>query len=132
MELHLKISGALLIALALMHIGLPKYFNWKNELRSLGLITKQILEVHTFFIALTVFMMGLLCLTSHHELAETTLGKRISLGFGIFWVIRLFFQLFIYSSKLWKGKKFETTIHIIFILLWIYFSVIFLLTSQII
>lgn len=125
MHLHLKIIGALLIILALVHIAFPKYFNWEKELSSLSLINRQMITVHTFFIALTIFLMGLLCLTSSNELIETTLGKKISLGLGIFWTIRLIIQFFGYSSKLWKGKAFETTVHILFTFLWTYLSFIF-------
>ena len=128
MEIHFKIIGALLIVLALVHIAFPKYFNWDEELKSLSLINRQLMTVHTFFIALTVFLMGLLCLTSSNELVETSFGKKISLGLGIFWAFRLFIQFFGYSTELWKGKRFETLIHIIFSLLWIYLSVMFLAT----
>ncbi|MBC9797777.1 hypothetical protein [Sinomicrobium weinanense] len=125
MEIHFKIIGVLLMALALVHIIFPKYFKWNDELKSLSLINRQMMIVHTFFIALVVFLMGLLCLTSATELIETKLGKTISLGFGVFWGIRLFVQFFGYSSKLWKGKTFETMIHIIFSGLWIYLSAVF-------
>ena len=128
MEIHFKIIGTLLIALALVHIVFPKYFNWKEELKSLSLINRQMMTVHTFFIALTLFLIGLLCLTSSSELVETNLGKKISLGLGIFWTFRLFIQFFGYSNDLWKGKKFETLIHIVFSLLWTYLSFIFLTT----
>jgi hypothetical protein len=127
MQLHLKTIGLLLIVLALVHAIFPKYFNWKKELESLSLINRQMMAIHTFFIALTVFLMGLLCLTSSKELLETNLGKKILLGLGIFWTIRLFIQFFGYSSVLWKGKQLETIIHIIFSLLWLYLSAIFLL-----
>lgn len=116
----------LLIALGLVHVIFPKYFNWKAELKSLSLINRQVMMVHTFFIALTVFLMGLLCFTSANELVQTSLGKKVSLGFGIFWTCRLLIQLFGYSSQLWKGKKFETLVHIIFTCTWIYLSVVFL------
>jgi len=128
MEMHLKLIGVLLIALALVHIFFPKYFNWDKELKSLSLINRQMMTVHTFFIALTVLLMGLLCLTSSVELIETNLGKKISLGLGLFWAVRLVIQLFGYSTALWKGKKFETFMHIIFLLLWAYLSIIFLTT----
>ena len=126
MEVHLKVIGCLLIALALVHVIFPKYFQWDKELSSLNLINRQIMKVHTFFIALTIFLMGILCLTSSTELIETNLGKKISLGLGIFWTIRLFIQFLGYSTTLWKGKRLETTIHIIFSLLWVYLSVTFL------
>jgi hypothetical protein len=125
MQIHFKIIGVLLIALACIHLIFPKYFKWNEELKSLSIINRQMMIVHTFFIALVVFLMGLLCLTFSTELIETKLGKAISLGFGIFWAIRLYIQFFVYSSKLWKGKTFETTIHIIFTGLWIYLCAIF-------
>ena len=128
MEIHFKITGVLLIALALVHIFFPKYFNWDKELKYLSLINRQMMTIHTFFIALTVLLMGLLCLTSSAELIETNLGKKISLGLGVFWTVRLFIQFFGYSTDLWKGKKFETFMHIIFSLLWTYLSIIFLTT----
>jgi len=128
MEIHIKIIGVLLMALALVHIAFPKYFNWDKELKSLSLINRQMMTVHTFFIALMVFLMGLLCLTSSSELIETKLGKKISLGLGIFWSIRLFLQFFGYSTELWKGKKFETFMHILFSFFWTYLSIIFLTT----
>jgi hypothetical protein len=127
MQIHLKIIGILLIALALIHIFFPKYFNWDKELKSLSLINRQMMTVHTFFIAFAVFLMGLLCLTTSTELIETNLGKKISLGLGIFWTVRLFIQFFGYSTDLWKGKTFETAMHIIFSILWTYLSYIFLI-----
>lgn len=126
MQIHLKIIGILLIALALIHIFFPKYFNWDKELKSLSLINRQMMTVHTFFVAFTVFLMGLICLTSSTELVETNLGKKISLGLGVFWTVRLFIQFFGYSIELWKGKTFETAMHIIFSIFWTYLSYIFL------
>ncbi|PHS63400.1 MAG: hypothetical protein COB12_09645 [Flavobacterium sp.] len=126
MEIHYKIIGIILIALAFVHVIFPKYFKWEKELKSLSLINQQIMKVHTFFIALVVFLIGLLCLTSSNELINTELGKRVSLGFGIFWSFRLLIQFFGYSTKLWNGKRMETIVHIIFSILWAYLSYIFI------
>lgn len=126
MEIHFTIIGIILIPLSIVHVIFPKYFDWAKELKVLSLINRQMIYVHTFFIALTILMMGILCLTSAQELTQTNLGKKISLGLGIFWTLRLFIQFFGYSSVLWKGKVFETTVHIFFILMWTYMSIIFL------
>ncbi len=126
MQIHLQIIGVLLIALALIHAFFPKRFNWHEELKHLSLINRQMMIVHTFFVAFTVFLMGILCLTSSTEIIETKLGKQISLGLGIFWTVRLFIQFFGYSSDLWKGKPFETIMHVIFTLFWTYLSIVFL------
>ena len=122
MELHLRIIGGILITLALIHAIFPKYFNWKKELQTLSLVNKQMMQVHTLFIALMLFLMGILCISSSSDLVDTELGKRVSFGFGIFWGVRLLVQFFCYSPKLWKGKAFETFVHIIFSLFWTYLT----------
>src|SRR5260370_41687311 len=106
MEMHLKIIGFCLTALGLVHVIFPKQFNWKQELSSLSIMNREMMYVHTFFIAFTLLLVGILCLTSSTELIETILGKRISLGLGVFWIVRLYVQFFGYSSKTWKGKTF--------------------------
>ncbi len=122
MLLHLSLIGWLLIALALLHIGFPTRFNWRNELRTLSPINRQLMEVHTFFVALTVGLMGVLCITSGPELLGTSLGHKVCLGLAVFWSARLFVQFGWYSAELWRGKLFETAVHIIFSLLWLYLS----------
>lgn len=125
MELHLKIIGYILVLLAIIHVIFPWYFNWKKEFMLVSLVNKQIMYVHTFFIALVILLIAIMCLSSSKELIETNLGKKICLGIGVFWTVRLFIQFFYYSSKLWKGKIFETTVHILFTFLWTYLSFIF-------
>ena len=127
MELHLKIIGYILMLLSLLHIFFPKYFNWKKEFAAVGLLNRQMMYVHTFFIGLIVFLMGLCCIYAAEDILQTRLGHLLALGLFIFWVCRLFFQFFVYSPVLWKGKRFETTVHVLFSLIWGYFSVVFLL-----
>ena len=127
MELHLKIIGLLLIGLAIVHVIFPAYFNWKKELKSLSLINIQMMYVHTFFVAFVVFLMGLLCFFCAYDIINTRLGRQLALGLFIFWGLRLLFQFFVYSPKLWRGKKFETIMHIVFSALWIYLTTVFLL-----
>ena len=60
------------------------------------------------------------------ELTNTPLGRRVSLGLGIFWGARFVVQLFGYSAELWRGKRFETVVHILFLITWSYFTTVFL------
>lgn len=110
----------------MMHIVFPRYFNWKEDTAGLSHINRQVMYVHTFFIAFIVFLMGLLCITCTQDLITTPLGKNICLGLALFWLARLFCQFFVYSSLHWKGKRFETFVHIVFSLLWILLSATFL------
>ena len=126
MALYLNLIGAAMIVLALIHAIFPKYFEWKKDLASLTLINHEMMKIHTFFIALVLLLMGMLCVTCAVELTNTPLGRRVSLGIGIFWGARFFVQLFGYSAELWRGKRFETVVHILFLITWSYFTTVFL------
>lgn len=126
LEAHLRVIGGLLTGLALLHAGFPRYFNWATEFQPLSLINRQMMYVHTLFIALLVLLMGLLCLSCAPELVHTHLGRVVCLGMGVFWLLRLLVQFVGYSSELWRGKRFETTVHVLFSALWAYLSVVFL------
>ncbi|MGI4821711.1 MAG: hypothetical protein ACRYFV_10930 [Janthinobacterium lividum] len=125
MLLQLNIIGWLLVGLALVHAGFPRYFNWRREFAVVSLLSQQVMYVHTFFVALTVGLLGLLCLTSAPELVSTPLGHRVALGCAVFWSARLLIQFVGYSSALWRGKRFETTVHVVFAVLWTYVSAVF-------
>lgn len=126
MIIYVYIAGGLQVALALVHFIFPRYFKWKEQLAGLTLINRQLMYVHTFFIALVVLLMGGLCLVAPADIIQTGLGKYLSLGLFLFWGTRLFFQFFVYRWALWKGKPFETAIHFLFSLIWIYLSAVFL------
>lgn len=116
-----------MVLLAFLHFVFPRHFKWKDELLGLSLINKQLMYVHTFFIALVVLLMGVFCIYSTEDLVKTLLGKQLCFGLFIFWGVRLIFQFFVYSPSLWKGKRFETWVHVLFSLLWTYFTTVFFL-----
>ncbi len=126
METHLQIAGSVMLLLALIHIGFPAYFKWRTEFRMVSLINRQMMYIHTLFIAFALLLMGLLCIVEAGLLLQTPLGKTVCFGMGMFWLLRLLVQFWGYSSLLWRGKKFETLIHILFSLLWTYFTGVFL------
>lgn len=125
MELHLKIIGFCLIALGLVHAIFPRQFNWKQELSSLSIVNREMMYVHTFFIAFTLFLVGLLCWTSATDLVGTTFGKRVSLGLGIFF-FKTYRPVFWLLIKDLEGKALETTVHVLFSIFWTYVTVIFI------
>ncbi|KUG07269.1 hypothetical protein [Solirubrum puertoriconensis] len=129
MEQGLKIAGGLLVVLAMVHAGFPRYFRWTTQFASVSLINRQMMYIHTLFIALVLLLMGLLCLTSAPELTGTAFGRKIALGCGVFWLVRLVVQFVGYSPSLWRGKPFETAAHLGLTMLWMYLSAVFLMAA---
>src|SRR5262245_8584583 len=95
----LKIAGASLLILSLAHAFFPARFKWKEELGRLSLLNRQIFQVHCFFIALVLFMFGLLALVFTDTLLQrTALARLVLAGLLLFWLARLFAQFFVYDA----------------------------------
>jgi hypothetical protein len=122
-DAHLRLAGALQIALALFHLAFPRRFGWKAELARLSPLNRQMFLVHTFFVCLVLVLIGSLSLGAPSALLEPTRLARLALaGFALFWAIRLVFQWTVYGSALWKGNRFNTAMHWAFTVLWIYLT----------
>jgi hypothetical protein len=122
-ELLLRIAGALQIGLAAIHVFFPARFNWREELARLSLLNRQVFVVHTVFICVVLLLMGALSLLAPQALLENSALSRLVLGgFAAFWGLRLLFQWFVYDSRLWRGDRFNTTVHVVFSAMWIYLT----------
>ncbi|MEZ6195313.1 MAG: hypothetical protein R3F20_06270 [Planctomycetota bacterium] len=126
---HLAIGGTGLVILGLAHTGFSRYFGWREDFAKLTLFNRNMAAVHAAFIAFTCVLMGLLMISSAEELRTTPLGHRVAWGLVAFWGFRLVTQLFWYPAALWRGRRFETTVHVVFTAYWIYLVVILTLTA---
>lgn len=125
-ELHLRTAGALQILLAVLHLGFPRRFQWREELARLSPLNRQMFQVHTFFVCLVLVLFGSLSAFAADALLEPTrLARCVLGGIAAFWVVRLYCQWFVYDARLWRGKRLETTMHVLFSLLWIYLVAVY-------
>jgi hypothetical protein len=126
LEIHLRIAGALQIAIAALHLAFPKRFQWKDELAKLSLLNRQIFVVHAIFVCLVLVLMGALSLFAPEELLRATrLARLVLAGFTAFWAIRLAFQWFVYDRRLWRGSRPNTAIHFGATAVWLYFVLVY-------
>lgn len=125
-QLQLRFTGALLIALGLGHSLFGRYFKWDKELAQLSLLTRQIFLVHCFFISLTLVLMGACTLFCTDALIGSgTLSRIVLSGLVVFWLARLAFQFFVYDPAIWKGRRFYTVMHVVFSAFWTYVVLIY-------
>lgn len=126
LNIHLRIVGGLMLLLALAHIYFAKQFRWKEELQHVSLLTRQIFNVHCFFIALILVLCGLLSMFCAPSLLEQNpLAKAVLIGLVIFWAARLFIQFFVYDARLWRGNRLNTVMHIVFSAMWSYYTLVY-------
>lgn len=125
-DIHLKIAGVLLLALAALHVTFPRRFHWKEELTRLSLLNRQIFLVHCLFIGLLLVLMGLLSLTATDALmAPSPLARAVLGGMAFFWLVRLIVQFFVYSPALWRGDRARTAAHAGFAMFWSYLVAVY-------
>ncbi len=118
---HFQFAGCLLILLALSHAWFPRLLAWREDTATLSLLNRQVLYVHSFFIALVVFLNGLLFIAWPHLLVQPSpLRNVLLIGIALFWFFRLVFQLFVYDRKLWQGNPANTVIHVSLAGVWMY------------
>lgn len=112
--------------LALAHVHFVKRFRWREELQGVSLLTRQVFNVHCFFISLVLLLCGALSIFCTGALLEHgPLAKAMLTGLVIFWTARLFIQFFVYDSKLWRGNRLNTLMHVLFSVMWSYYTFVY-------
>jgi hypothetical protein len=126
LELQLRLAGAGLLLLALLHAFFPRRFRWREGLAGLSLLDRQLFHVHTLFVAVTVAFFGVLSIVAADALAAggTLLGVLLG-GFAAFWLLRLAVQLFVFDRALWRGDRLRTALHVLATLLWAYLAALY-------
>lgn len=114
-------AAFLQIVLAILHLAFPARFRWKEEASRMSRLNEQIFYVHTLFVCLVLVLFGVWTFL----LADSLRGREfqiIAAGIAVFWFTRLFVQLFVYDAAHWRGKTFETIVHILFLFLWCFLT----------
>jgi len=94
------VCGILHFGTLLASAAVPKVLDWKDELRKLDGLTRQLIWVHGVFIVLTIIGFGMLTILFSDELAAGTPLARGVCGFiAFFWAARLFVQFLVFDAK---------------------------------
>jgi len=123
---HLHAGGVAMASLVVVNLFVPSRFHWREEMSRLSLVNRQIFQVHTIFLVLTLGLFSALLMTCASALLEPTrLSRAVLIGLTIFWALRMVVQWFFYSSTLWRGHRFNTFVHYGFSVLWVYLTGVF-------
>ncbi|MER7584116.1 hypothetical protein [Kitasatospora sp. NPDC097691] len=126
LEAQLRLVGAALLAVGLVHAVLPRAIGWPADLRGTTLLTRQVSYAHLFFIGLSCALLGLLPLCLAPDLlAGSRLGTALLAGQTLFWGLRWLFEFAVFSPKLWRGNPFRTAAHLTLSVLWTWVTAVF-------
>ena len=109
--LLLAAGGQLFIAL--LGPMIPRLLNWNEPIAAMPLLVREVSHVHTFFIALTCAIFGVITSRFASELASPPheLMRWFAASIGLFWGIRCVMQWTTYSAVHWRGLLWKTLAH---------------------
>jgi len=109
--LLLAAAGQLFIAI--LGPMIPRLLNWKQPIAAMPLLVREVFWVHTFFIALTCAIFGVITWRFAADIAQPAheLIRWFAAAIGIFWGIRCVMQWTVYSSSHWRGLFDKTVAH---------------------
>jgi hypothetical protein len=92
---------------AILHFGIllasaltPNVLDWRDELKKLSPLSRQLIWVHGAFIVLIIIGFGAISLLCAPELAAGSHLARILCGFiSLFWLARLIIQFFTFDAR---------------------------------
>jgi hypothetical protein len=123
---NVRVVGVFMAILVVVNLFVPGRLHWREEMARLSLVNRQIFEVHSIFIVLTLALVSALLLTSGDTLLQRTrLSRAVLIGLTVFWALRMLMQWFYYSPDVWRGDRFNTVVHYVFSGAWVYVTTTF-------
>lgn len=119
LSLLLRIGGASLVLLSLVHIGLWRSLHWDRESERLSPLNARVFAVHAFFVALVLLGLGLLSLLRPDLLLEPgELQRYLLAAIVVFWSVRLCLQPLVFDRVMTHGWTRTRTVRVGANLLW--------------
>lgn len=123
--INLRIAGILIFLLAIVYPIYPRRFGWRKQLDNVSLLVRNVFVVHVGIILLLLWLQGVLFTFFPHVLLERSAAAvALLIGLVAFWFFRFLAQLFIFDRRNWQGDRLNTTVHVVFTILWAYFALV--------
>lgn len=123
---HLRLVGVVMASLVVVNLVVPGRFHWREEMSRLSLVNRQIFQAHSVFLVLTLALFSALLLTCGTALLEPTrLSRAVLFGLTVVWGLRMLMQWCFYSPLIWRGHRFNTVMHYVFSVVWVYVTTVF-------
>jgi hypothetical protein len=113
LELFLRLAALAQLGVALLNLFLIRIMKWERDLVSAPLLIREVFQIHTYFISITLAIFGILTWRFAGEIATAAhpLCVWLAIGIGCFWWVRSVMQWSHYSSSHWRSDRIRTVIH---------------------
>jgi len=124
---YVWLAGLIHVCMIGAQIPLSRLLHFKENLSKVTPIIRQIFIVHYIYIALYLLTFSVLCLLFAPLLVSgTDIGKSLSGFMALFWILRIFIQLFYYDPEIKKKNRLG---HVFFTSCFVFLSLVFTLSA---
>lgn len=115
-ELHitlLRFVAAGQLAFVPLNVVLPRLLKWKADEDRMSLLVREIFQIHSVFITLTLGIFGVLTwrFAERWVTVPDELSQWLCYSMALFWGSRCVMQWTHYSVSHWRGKTGRTVVH---------------------
>ncbi len=110
----LQTAAATQLAVAGANLFLVRILGWRESLRQLPLLVREVFHVHLWFISFTLAMFAILTWRFAEEMASGAdpALRWLAGAMAGFWALRTLLQVVYYSPSHWWGQTARTLIHV--------------------
>jgi hypothetical protein len=127
----LQIAAAGQLAIAILNLFLVPLMGWREEVRAMPLLLREVFQVHAWFISVTLVIFAAMTFRFGVEMArgDVPVYRWLAGAVGCFWAFRTVLQVGYYSSRHWRGNGSRTVIHVTLLFLYGGLAGLYLYTS---
>jgi len=128
LKILLLVAGGMQLSIAALNLFLVSLLKWKEELARMPLLLQEVFRVHAWFISITLAIFGVITCRFVDEFAagRNLIAQWLSVGIGLFWLIRTILQVTYYSGSHWRGQLGRTMIHVTLLIIYGGFAGVYL------
>lgn len=93
------IGGIFNLLFAIFHLLFWKLFKWKDELKSISFINKNIIQVLNLCLTFVFLIFSYISIVHTYEMLNSGLGISLTLCISIFWFLRSLEQIIFFKLK---------------------------------
>jgi len=105
-ETLIQVGGLYNITLVVFHVLFWRIFDWKNDLQSLTILNRAIIQVLNISLTIAFVVFAYISFVHTEELLNTKLGFSIVILMSLFWFARALQQIVFFKLKHWVSWVF--------------------------
>lgn len=100
----IKAGGIFHAAFAVFHLGFYRWFNWREDLRTLTFVNRSIVRILNQCLTIVFVIFAYVSLRHTGDLLSSGLGHSLTTAMALFWLVRALQQVAVFKLRRWSSR----------------------------